>query len=344
MIKLLRLPGKRHQPDIEALSAHLDGRLDAARDVALSSHVASCEACRTVLDEMRRTQAVLRRMPMAEAPRSFRLRPSDVAADVPTGSRAPTSPVLRWSPALAGVAFAVFAVVLGADLATRGGGGGSLASRESDQRTGTILDDATFSQESAKDGGAGVPGPEGPAGGIQPPDTGTSIAAAAPFDASTQAPLAAAPTPDVTQTPPEAVIPADTAAEPPGPGEDEADATAPEAATEAAPTGPPPDGDEELPPPDAPLPADDGLTDDGRTTDGSADATPLAGDAAVRPDGPAPAPSAPTGEVTALSSDNEGGDDGNRTAFLIVEIAAAIAAVVSGGTFVAWRSRRREEP
>lgn len=323
MNKLLRLLGKRHQPDTEALSALIDGRLDAARAATVEEHTTSCAACSTALGEMRQAQAALRAMPVVDVPRSFRLRPADVVGLSPAHAPASASRMLRWSPAAAAAAITIFAVVLGADLATRDGSS-RLATLESQQRTGTIMDEsATFAEDAAKDSApapAMPPDTGGSSGAIQPPDTGTSIAAAGPSDASTQAPLAAAPTPAATQAPgeSEAMVPATT---------DGSEASAPETgAGSAAPTGPAPDGDQYLPAPDVQLPP----------------GTPVAGDDAA---GSGAQPSlTPVRELTALASDDDQDGEGNRMAFRIVEIAAAVVAIVSGGTFVTWRLRRRENP
>jgi hypothetical protein len=312
VIRLFRRRGKGHEPDIEALSAHLDGRLDARRAAALEAHVAACEACRTAMDGLRESMALLRRMPVAEAPRSFRLRPEDVAATAQHERRTPS--LVRWSPVAAGAAIAVFAAVLGTDLATRGDGGSPLTSSATEQRTGVLTQNDTFEREGTEYGGA--PGPEtgGPGGAMEAPDTGTSIAAAAPpLTASTEAPFDAVATPDGTPAPTEPAG-AGAAAKPPQPD------------NRPAPTGPPPDGDGNVPAPDAPAPREGG----------PAPTAAAGGDAAVRGE----AGSTPTPELSALASEGKGGE-GNRTGFLIVEIAAGVAAVVSGGTFAAWRLRRR---
>lgn len=336
--KLLRILGKRHQTDIEALSAYLDGRLEASRASAVIAHVAACETCRTVLEGMRSTRAMLRAMPSVDAPRSFRLRQADVEAAPRVPAR--TSPMLRWSPVAAGVAAAVFVVVLGADLATRdSGGGASLASRQADERTGMIQDDATFSQEASKGAptGAGQSDDfDGSGGAIRPPDTGTSIAAGSgpAADASTEVPLTAAPTPNATEAPVEAMIPADTSSAP-NTAPEPAGSTAPDAGADAAaPTGPPPDGDASVPAPGAAAP-ELATQPAGAIPPGASRTEAPASRVDVRPSATA------VGEITALADESENDDGGNRTGFFIVEIAAAVAAVASGVTFVAWRTRRR---
>ncbi len=122
--KLLRFFG--HAPDVNALSAQLDGQLDAVAASRLAAHLASCEACRAALAGLRETRDALRAMPELEAPRSFRLRAADVE---PRTAPAPShpSPTLRWAPAVSAIAAAVFVVALGVDL--RSGGSSSSTSR-----------------------------------------------------------------------------------------------------------------------------------------------------------------------------------------------------------------------
>ena len=56
---------RKHQPDVNALSAQLDGVLDPRESARLDAHVASCDACRAQLDGLRTTRAALRSMPEA---------------------------------------------------------------------------------------------------------------------------------------------------------------------------------------------------------------------------------------------------------------------------------------
>lgn len=60
-----------HAPTIENLSAYVDGRLDDAERAAVEAHLAECESCRSELESLRQTVALLRRVPEVAAPRSF---------------------------------------------------------------------------------------------------------------------------------------------------------------------------------------------------------------------------------------------------------------------------------
>lgn len=112
---------RRHQPDIDALSAHLDGRLDVRADAALQSHLADCGACRERLDELRAVRTRLRGMPAAEPARSFRLSRPAIEAAAPRIS-GPAPSLVRLAPALSAAAVLVFAIVVAADVYSSGGG------------------------------------------------------------------------------------------------------------------------------------------------------------------------------------------------------------------------------
>lgn len=120
MNKLLRL-GRAHAPDVVALSARLDGALDARVAARLEEHLASCHACRAALAALRSTREALRALPELDAPRSFRLRAADVQRASVAPAR-PATPMLRWAPAFAAAAAAVFVIALAADLRSDGAG------------------------------------------------------------------------------------------------------------------------------------------------------------------------------------------------------------------------------
>ena len=86
--KLLAVLRRTHEPDIAALSALLDGRLDAAPRRRFEAHIAACDACRARLDGLRACARRCARCRRSNAPRSFRLRPADVAGAAPARAAA----------------------------------------------------------------------------------------------------------------------------------------------------------------------------------------------------------------------------------------------------------------
>lgn len=116
----------RRHPDIDALSAHLDGRLDSSAAAGLESHVSACEACAARLLGLRAAQSALRTVESVDAPRSFRLRQADVEAGVRAAPRrGGTSLALRLMPATSAAAVVLLVVLVGADLLSQGGGSSS---------------------------------------------------------------------------------------------------------------------------------------------------------------------------------------------------------------------------
>ncbi|HEY8172708.1 MAG TPA: zf-HC2 domain-containing protein, partial [Dehalococcoidia bacterium] len=141
-----------HKPDPVALSEYMDERATPDQRASIETHVASCAACRAWLVETTAMRSALRAMPEVDAPRSFRLRQSDVEV-APRTSASPGW--LRAMPALAAASIVVFALVLGTDLATRDSGSGfgltsASAPRES---AGTSVEDTQKSMRSAQENG-----------------------------------------------------------------------------------------------------------------------------------------------------------------------------------------------
>jgi len=117
----------RHPFGEEELSAHVDGRLSPADSARLERHLASCEACRRRLAELRAVVEGLRALPSVPAPLSFAVRPQQVEAAQRLAPAAPVTGIQRalaFGPAGAAVAaLLLFAVLVGVDLGTVGGGG-----------------------------------------------------------------------------------------------------------------------------------------------------------------------------------------------------------------------------
>jgi hypothetical protein len=103
----------RHRRLRDQLSAYIDGELTAAGTEALERHLAVCSDCQQELEEFRATVLALRELPQEELPRSFTLRPEQVAR--PTPQRAASAPpVLAFGMRLtsAALAFALAAVLV----------------------------------------------------------------------------------------------------------------------------------------------------------------------------------------------------------------------------------------
>lgn len=189
--KLLRF-FSGHEPDVNALSARLDGQLNAVATARLDAHVQSCEACRVTTDGLRATRDALRSMPDVEAPRSFRLRAADVERR-PATAPWQASPMLRWAPAVSAVAAVVLVVALGVDL--RPGGSSSNASRAP-----LAASQAGSAKSSESASATEVSGSTN--GDIRPDSTADrSIEPAAPAAAQPPAPRSAADTTNTTPIP-----------------------------------------------------------------------------------------------------------------------------------------------
>ena len=195
MKRLLAIFTAKHQPDRDALSAYLDGQLAPARAARLEAHVASCEACSGTLDGMRQVRTMLRALPEAEPPRSFRLRRSDIEAPARTRTiAAPPPSLMRAMPMLAAAAVIVFAITLGLDVTRDGNGGTSRSAGLSamTERTAAYAEDsagAARNSETLPNGGPPV-ADQAPSGGT---DSATPGEGAAP-QPNALAPTAAAST------------------------------------------------------------------------------------------------------------------------------------------------------
>jgi hypothetical protein len=146
-MKLFAFLGRGHTPDIEALSALVDGALDAPAARELEAHVAGCAACTAELEGLRAVKSMLAALPQVEPSRAFRVRLADVEA-APAASRtyAGTSGLLRAMPALAAVGAFVFVAAIATDFSTRDGDGDRQAttsrSLDNEAASGPALDSA----------------------------------------------------------------------------------------------------------------------------------------------------------------------------------------------------------
>ena len=130
-------PGNIHLQIRDDLSEYLDGRLQPDRTARLEAHVAQCADCRNELELLRGTVRILRALPEATIPRSFMLRPDQVAEPVQTPFWYGWLPTLRAATAATA---ALFVLVFGLDVLAVGSGGTALST-----------DRATLSSQSAED-------------------------------------------------------------------------------------------------------------------------------------------------------------------------------------------------
>jgi hypothetical protein len=95
--------------DLESLSAFLDNQLPTKERNQLQARLLAEPELKVTLDDLRRTRALLQQAPKARAPRSFALRPEQVAAR----SRSSLFNNLRW---VSSVATVLLALVVAGDL------------------------------------------------------------------------------------------------------------------------------------------------------------------------------------------------------------------------------------
>jgi anti-sigma factor RsiW len=193
MKKLLAIFLRGHRPDIDAISAYVDGRLDAAAARELEGHFETCAACSRELEGLRQVRSMLSSMGQAAPPRSFRLRAEQIASPERKPAGGFARGAMALAPAAAMAAVVAFAAVVAADIGTRdsGGGGnvrtaadsGMQAARAPAVENSTAFDSAggagadTTAGKGVADGGpgalAGSPDQSdtpATAGGAEPPD------------------------------------------------------------------------------------------------------------------------------------------------------------------------------
>ncbi len=108
MKNVLAVLRRKHRPNTRALSAYLDRAVSADEAAAIEAHVATCVACARELAGLQAVRSLLSSLPQADVPRSFHLRPADIAPQ----ARPQASLALRLMPALSGAAAVAFAVLL----------------------------------------------------------------------------------------------------------------------------------------------------------------------------------------------------------------------------------------
>jgi hypothetical protein len=84
--------------DLELLSSYLDGQLKPSESARLESRLSTEPSLRAVLEDLRSTRGLLRKLPMRKAPRNFTLTPRMVGKNPPLPR---TYPAFRFVTALA---------------------------------------------------------------------------------------------------------------------------------------------------------------------------------------------------------------------------------------------------
>ncbi|HZT07176.1 MAG TPA: zf-HC2 domain-containing protein [Chloroflexota bacterium] len=207
----------------EQLSALIDAALPPDELSQVESHLAQCERCKKELRELRQTVALLRAVPPAAAPRSFKLPSDDDRAEPPGLERAGGALPRGLLRALSGLAAALMIVAIISETGMPGapptarfgypGGGAASGSSPSAAGSGAALaptpagagDQAPAaakiqSQRSA----SGAPPPAGAADGVVDanPDSRASRGAAAPREPPAMGPPTSATTNETTRRPP----------------------------------------------------------------------------------------------------------------------------------------------
>jgi hypothetical protein len=84
--------------DLELLSSYVDGQLKPSESARLEARLSTDPDLRAVLDDLRSTRSLLRKLPMRKAPRNFTLTPKMVGKNPPLPR---TYPAFRFVTALA---------------------------------------------------------------------------------------------------------------------------------------------------------------------------------------------------------------------------------------------------
>jgi anti-sigma factor RsiW len=96
----MTMPYASH-PDDERLAAYADGEADAMQDRALSVHIASCDRCAPIVDDLSALPSLLAALPDMVPSRPLRLLPR-----VPEPALQPARSGIGWLRRLAGPTFA----------------------------------------------------------------------------------------------------------------------------------------------------------------------------------------------------------------------------------------------
>jgi anti-sigma factor RsiW len=179
---------RRSKHPEEQLSAYIDGELDDRGRRAVEAHVAACDACSALLDDLRTTKSMVAALPVATPRRSFTLGAEYAVPPKPVTRRS----AFTFAPA---VALTVLVALLFADFTSLPG---STSNEEGDALTAASrqaeMEDAGTRLDTFQAPGAGTAADDGGGPGTAPPQepraaqeapSGTPQAATAPGDVST---------------------------------------------------------------------------------------------------------------------------------------------------------------
>ncbi|WP_322801664.1 zf-HC2 domain-containing protein [Thermoflexus sp.] len=153
-----QLKADEHQWVQDRLSLYLDDRLEPEERARVEAHLRGCETCARSWETLRWTVQAIRALPPVRAPRSFAIRPEQVAS---------ASPGAGWLRRAAWAMAAALILVLGLDLAlSRGAAGPQPAmapagapATEAERQALRALKDHTFTPSPAPMFGLIVPQP-----------------------------------------------------------------------------------------------------------------------------------------------------------------------------------------
>jgi hypothetical protein len=175
-------------PEIEQLSAYLDGELTSRQRMALEARLRTQAALRAELEQLQKTRSMLRSLPRLRAPHNFTLSPQ--TARVSTQTRLPA---LFGAVSALSSALLIFLVIAGLLV----GIPGQPASQAEDSQVMMLEETVVVEQEGELPMAQEMAAPTEPLlGGAIAPDDGTSRYAEPTIEAAQIPPSAASPTPD----------------------------------------------------------------------------------------------------------------------------------------------------
>src|SRR5512138_850897 len=172
------------QRDLELLSSYLDGQLSSSDAARLEARLRTDPEMRSILQDLRSTRSLLRRLPMRKAPRNFTLTPKMVGKNPPLPR---TYPAFKFVTALAAVLlFFTFGLnflapqMSSVPYAFGRGGGGAPESNSAQAPAAPAATEAPMlaaTQAPAATPAAATEAPAQPSAGLAPMATATMLSA-----------------------------------------------------------------------------------------------------------------------------------------------------------------------